>query len=702
MKANIGNAQWIWLDPVSYSEFQINEQYISWPKTRKDCVVEFRKQITFFRIPKQIKLYVSGDALFRLWINGDFIGQGPASAGGDFLMEGPIPWYYANEYIRNPETKSVQFEAQVRLQPQEMTDVTGGKGGFYLWGMAEFSDGEVETFGTDSTWQVRVNKRFVTPYVYDATIEPDKWQFAVATGDSRKLQVASIPPLCYEIVHPQDDAQKRLHLHTGECIKIEFERIYSAHIALRCTGFCHLQIKCYETPDLRVSQEEIILNGTEEYRSLYMKSIGMIEIFVLEADDEVMLEPYLYFSHYPVELEGDMSTSDKELDLLYDVCKWTLKICRQTLHLDSPKHQELLACSGDYYIESMMTAFTFGDMKLAALDIRRTAQWLEYNNGRMFHTTYSLVWVQWLEFVFQFTGDTSLLEDCHQACICLFECFQNYMGEKGVLENAPDYMFVDWVVIEGYSMHHPPKCLGQTVLNAFYYKALQDAAMIARRVGWAEAALWQERADNLRRAFHFWFYDEEKKMYIDGLDDPTEKSEWLPENVSIRHYSRYANTLAALYGLCPPADRKRLVRFVADEQNELPPVQPYFMHFILQAVCQAGLIEEYGLTLFEKWKPLVRNCSKGLQEGWIEPEPGYSFDHSHAWGGTPAYHIPLLLSGFKMIEPGFKKISLSPQLLGLTYADISFPTPYGMIRCIQHQGESPQIIVPEGLDCEIV
>ena len=144
------------------------------------------------------------------------------------------------------------------------------------------------------------------------------------------------------------------------------------------------------------------------------------------------------------------------------------------------------------------------------------------------------------------------------------------------------------------------------------------------------------------------------------------------------------------------------MRLVAEEQTPLPQVQPYFMHFILQAVCKVGLVEEYGFSLFEKWKPLVLNCSKGLQEGWFAPEPSYSFDHSHAWGGTPAYHIPLMLTGFQMIEPGFKKISLSPKLFGLKYADVSFPTPYGMIRCIQQQGEKPEITIPNGLEYEIV
>ncbi len=688
------NAKWIWLDSNHYPEFQRNQQQIIWPKTGKDCVVDFFKEMEFAKIPQKITLHVSADAVFRLWMNEAFVGQGPASAGGDFLLTGPIPWYYANEYVVYPKEQRIHFFAQVRLQPQEMSDITGGHGGFYLWGNAEFADGTAETFGSDATWKARINPAFVKPYVYDETQKTYEWEGAVVSDDQRSLEVAPIPPLSYDVVYPKEDEQRRISLCVGETAEIDFDRIYSAHIGFHCDGACHLKISCYEMLGLGVSCEEVHLTEASMYRSFYMKSISRMDISVLDAKGEVCIEPYLYFSHYPVMEEGHMKTSDQELDLLYEVCKWTLKICRQTLHLDSPKHQELLACSGDYYIESMMTAFTFGDMRLASLDVRRTAKWLAHYDGRMFHTTYSLIWVQWLEFVFQFTGETALLEDCHEALVKLLERFDSYRGEKGILENPPDYMFVDWTVLEGYSMHHPPKCLGQTVLNAFYYKALTDAVIIAKRQDWQEALLWQKRAEDLHQAFHSCFYDEEKNMYVDGLSDETIESEWQPKNVEMRHFSRYANTLAVLYDLCPEKERVRLTRLVVEE-NELPPVQPYFMHFILQTVCKVGLVKDYGLTLFEKWKPLVKTCSKGLQEGWIAPEPGYSFDHSHAWGGTPAYHMPYLLLGFQMLEPGFKKIAFSPQLWGLDYADITFPTPYGMFRCVQRKGEEAKIFAPD-------
>ena len=94
------------------------------------------------------------------------------------------------------------------------------------------------------------------------------------------------------------------------------------------------------------------------------------------------------------------------------------------MHLDCPKHQEPLACTGDYYIEAMMTAGTFGDMRLAALDVLRTAQVLQLSDGRLFHTTYSLIWVHMMWEVYQFTGDKELLKQCLPALDKLLGRFQ--------------------------------------------------------------------------------------------------------------------------------------------------------------------------------------------------------------------------------------------------------------------------------------
>ncbi|MCQ2463802.1 MAG: hypothetical protein MJ177_10470 [Clostridia bacterium] len=86
------------------------------------------------------------------------------------------------------------------------------------------------------------------------------------------------------------------------------------------------------------------------------------------------------------------------------------------------------------------------------------------------------------------------------------------------------------------------------------------------------------------------------------------------------------------------------------------------------------------MQIISRWKKVVDDCDKGLAEGWIAPQPDYKFDHSHAWGGTPAYNMPSVISGMKILEPGMKKISFEPNLWGLDFAEMTIPSPVGNIE----------------------
>ena len=80
---------------------------------------------------------------------------------------------------------------------------------------------------------------------------------------------------------------------------------------------------------------------------------------------------------------------------------------------------------------------------------------------------------------------------------------------------------------------------------------------------------------------------------------------------------------------------------------------------------------------------------------WNDYE-GYVVDYSHGWGGTPAYQLPCRISGIEILEPGFKKIRIKPNLYGLEYADIKIPTPYGVINC-HITKDKMDIDIPDGI-----
>ena len=114
----------------------------------------------------------------------------------------------------------------------------------------------------------------------------------------------------------------------------------------------------------------------------------------------------------------------------------------------------------------------------------------------------------------------------------------------------------------------------------------------------------------------------------------------------------------------------------------------------MEAVLRLGLREEYTLSLLSRWKAPVAACRKGLVEGFISPEEHYTFDHSHAWGGTPLCSLPKALLGLTIHKAGMREISLAPSLLGLSSATVEMFTPYGKLVCEMQEGQPPRISCP--------
>ncbi len=695
---------WIWLNEKEYPEFQLNRYNTLYDCENKNtneynyCVVEFCKELSFKKKIKLFRFRVSADNEYILHINDELIGIGPASAGGDFLCTGKAPKHYADKYELGISGENIAISSKVRLQPEMLTGYSRGHGGFYFEGEFLFDDGSSEKIASDSSWLVRVNGVYNGYESFDSALANAEFINATEIDDIWNAVDSYIPPLSINCVKRDE-----IKLLKGEkkAVRIDFDRIYGVYPKVISDGACNIVLKTSELEGQEETVENIVFgNGANEYMSFRMHSAGTALLEIENADDkDISLDVSFIATWYPITAEGSFETDNADLNKIYDVIKHTLRICRQTLHLDSTKHQELLACTGDYYIESLMTMFCYGDMRLAEFDLMRTADWICANNGVMFHTTYSLIWVQMLHDVYMITGKKELLLYCRKALDALLSRFESYIGENNVIDNPPDFMFVDWTVIDGFSMHHPPKALGQTVLNCFYYKALVEAEKIYSYIGETDfAEKLNEKSIRFKEQFNKVFFDEEKQLYFDGLGTPYGgEKHYHPANVNKKYFSKYPNILASLYGI---ADEKLAVdileRIIFDE--ELQDIQPYFMHYLLCAVRKYNLFDKYGMKLISRWAEIVNECDKGLKEGWLAPEEGYSFDHSHAWGGTPAYQLPAAITGFEIVEAGMKKIRFSPELYGLNYAKINIPTEYGMIEFYAEKGKNAVINAPEGIE----
>lgn len=710
-------ARWLTMNTEKYPEFSDVPATFFVSRERHFFAAEFAKTVTVPRGKSPVAhICIFADTKYRLNVNGKVLGVGPVAAGGDYANTKPMPKQYYDRYDltlidENPgegEGITLDILAEVQTPGIVQTDYSCGRGGFIFSCAVTYADREPFVIVSDESWCARRNPRYTEYHTCDLTLPLPEWEKPEIIPDEKapwNLTFADIPMPARKTVAP---VHTEMTDRNGECVtRAEFNRIYSAYVTVKVdnrsdkpAGIKVVAAEYAPSPDANHTFYITVPTGKSAYTDLVMHSVGEV---VAVSPEDVGVNIKLIYQHYPVDYAnmGVFECSDEKLTGIWRLGRDTLEMCRQTLHLDSPLHQETLGCVGDYMIESMMTHATFGDMRLTRLDLARISDYIQMNEGVMFHTAYSLLFPVMLRDYYEFTGDLETVKSLLPTVSMLLAKFRRYMRDD-VIADPPDYMFIDWALIDGYNLHHPPKALGQTALNAFYQRALVDTAALYDAIGYRRKAVFCEvSAARHRKICRERFFNKYLGVFRDGESAPEsvyEPTTWLPENPEKTYHSKHANILAVWSGLITGSRAIVLIRRILNEEtldgHTDIDIQPYFMHYLLEAVRENGLFPMYGLRLIHMWDKQIADSPKGMKEGWNE----FVGDNSHAWGGTPTWQLTMALSGFRMLEPGFKRFSLSPSLMRLTSAHIAIPTPNGLIDIRMENWKKPVITLPEG--CE--
>ena len=688
---------WIWLPKDKYPCEQTT-YFSSLERLNPDqkyIVCAFKRRYELGSKAK-ISIEVSADTSFLLLANGKSIMRGPAYSGGDFLdNDKPRVDYYSFKKEFSIEENYIELYALVRMTPYHLCEYSRGHGGFFLKGEAMLESGKKIVLQSDESWQASYQKSYTYPTLFDASIKNDNFSNAEVTKDIWYARCAPTPPCTLN-----DAKIHNFTLDAGEAIKtrIEYDRVFAAYLKVNSTAKASVILRSFELEKI-TREHYLTVDESSPYYSLELLSTGGFELEIKnESNCKSIVSVILEESYFPITTVAKTVVSDNELTELLDICAHTLKYAKQSHHLDSPLHCEPLACVGDYYIEMLMNIFAYGDTSLCEFDLERIAKTMENRDGRLFHTTYSLIFIKMVYECYMISGSISLLHNTRRALDLLLDRFETYIGENGLIETPPDYMFIDWLCPDGISTHHPPKALGQSCLCMFYYGGLISASKIYKVLGENDKSQnCLAKAENIKKAIFDNLYDKEQGLFFEGLNTETPKEllyQYMPQNVDKRYYRRHANILACYFGLVSENEARILLDKIY-ENDSLGEVQPYFMHFWLDAVYLNGLREKYTLPLLNGWRKAMKISKKGLPEGFYPPEPTYQFDYSHAWGGTPLYALPKAILGLEILECGFKKIKLTPSLLSLGFATVEIPTPYGLIKIQLEAGKELIVSAPK-------
>lgn len=414
---------------------------------------------------------------------------------------------------------------------------------------------------------------------------------------------------------------------------------------------------------------------------------------------------------YPCDAPGEFTCSDEGLNKIWEAGAYTASICRQDGMIDCPTREQR-QWTGDAYIQSLLNYVTNGDSRLVRKMLIQAAQTQRPDGMIMMASTcdlevsgityipdYALLWIMAIEQYIIHTGDLDILSELFPTIAKAIDWFLPYINLDGLLENVPGWIFIDWSEMLDKS--------GEVLtLNAMFAGALDSASRLADMIGAPlYAKRWKKLNKTLRINADKAFWDESRGIYIDART-----IEGLSEVAS-----QQGNSAAIDFGIAPKEKWDRIFSAILDKKRikltrawkwdierpfnaatDIILAQPYFSHFLHQALGIADRIDDIVKNIKQRWMPMLKEGNT-FWETWQISE---ITSRCHAFSATPTWDLSTYILGVKAIKKGFLEFKVKPYFKGLSWVKGKVPTPAGMIVVAWRRGEKMieiEVQVPKGL-----
>lgn len=390
---------------------------------------------------------------------------------------------------------------------------------------------------------------------------------------------------------------------------------------------------------------------------------------------------------YPLSVAAQFTSSDTRLDACLPLLERVLRMCSHETFMDCPYYEQLQYC-GDTRLECLATRALSRDHRLVDKALS-TFAWSLREEGLLSSRyptsewqdipTFSLLWIGMLHDTLHY-GDAALVRGHLGTMRSILERYRAQVREDGQLGWIPGWNFVDWVPAWP-NGEAPGQLHGASSITTWLLAyVLQLAAEIE---DWAHEPALAERNRTLAKRLAAGCescWDESRGLYRDAVTEATA--------------SEHAQVLALLSGLVPAARVARLLDTLEDAPD-LARTTVYFSHYLFEVATRFRRPSLLFRRL-EYWKALPEQGFTTVPE---QPEPSRS--DCHAWGAHPWYHLLASVLGIRPSLPGFAAVRITPMIGPLTHADGVWPHALGDIR-VRIAGEHGEVHVPAMLPTTLV
>jgi hypothetical protein len=389
-----------------------------------------------------------------------------------------------------------------------------------------------------------------------------------------------------------------------------------------------------------------------------------VRIDLLDQDVDLPLRSVRAISRYrDIPYLGSFRSSDDRLNKIWETGAYTVHLNMQNYLWDGIKRDRLVWV-GDMHPEVMTINSVFGDNEVVrkSLDFARDTTPLPgWMNGI---SSYSLWWIIIHRDYYLHQGDLNYLKEQKSYLKRLISQITARISENK--ENLDGGRFLDWPTSENPEVIHS----GLHALTLMTMEAGEDIAT--------------------------WLNDPELQKLC------SEAAKSLRMYTPADHGNKQAAALLALADLMSPTKTSSVI--LKDGANDFATFYGYYM---LEALAKAGKYQEGMNIISDYWGAMLDLGATTFWENFIYAErknasrideltPAGKYDiHAdggaycyvglraslcHGWASGPTSWLTAHVLGIKVLEPGSKVIQVRPNLGELTFAEGTFPTPYGIVK----------------------
>ncbi len=389
----------------------------------------------------------------------------------------------------------------------------------------------------------------------------------------------------------------------------------------------------------------------------------------------------LDFIYYPVVYRGAFSCSDPLLTKIWYTGAYTVHLCMQQDIWDAPKRDRGM-WMGDLQVEGDVINNVFLDrflMVRTLTALRADAQGgraasampVNYVNGIV---GYSNAWICALWDFYLHTGDRSYIRGQLPLLLSMLRYMRRGFNHKGVFTNKWNHWcFCDWAPHLGDNSGDTPQ--ERVATDLYTCLAVHRAIGLLRVLGdHAEAARYRHWRQRIVAAARRYLAAPETHIFT---------------NI------RQVNAMAIYSGVADRQERRAIFRrILAPGRASWKQVAtPYYNYFVLWALAKLGHYHQALHFIRGYWGGMIREGATTFWEGYdpswpkkyfhrylqADNRPGYFVSLCHGWSAGVTAWLTENVLGVRPIAGGFKEVSISPHLGGLSWADGRVPTPRGVI-----------------------